>query len=56
MERSTPTKPLVFRCPNCGKQNLVAPERLRTAKENPVKCWVCGKTFTYEELKKLSFS
>ncbi len=46
-------KPLVFRCPSCGKQNLVDPRRLETAKERPVKCWVCGREFAYEELLRL---
>ncbi len=46
-------KPLVFRCPSCGKQNLVAQERLEKAKEIPVKCWVCGTEFAYEELLKM---
>ena len=46
-------KPIVVNCPKCGKQNLIAPERMKIAKENPVKCWVCDYKFTYEELLKI---
>ncbi|WP_158508767.1 hypothetical protein [Thermosulfidibacter takaii] len=46
-------KPVVFNCPKCGKQNLVAPERLKLAKEKPIKCWVCGTEFAYEQLMEL---
>lgn len=46
-------KVLVFNCPHCGKQNLVSSERLKLAKERPVKCWVCQKVIPVEFIEKI---
>ena len=47
-------KVLVFKCPHCGKQNLVSSERLKLAKKRPVKCWVCQKVIPVELIEKIS--
>jgi len=36
-------RPVVLVCPYCGKQNLIAPERLRLVEERPIKCWACQR-------------
>ncbi len=43
MKEALSDKPVVVKCPYCGKQNLIAPERLKLIEKSPVKCWVCQK-------------
>ena len=41
-------RPLLIKCPHCGKQNLIAPERLKLIKDVSLKCWACQKEIPYD--------